>query len=146
GTTDATDWVIRTSATERIRVTSAGLVGVNTSAPAHQLHSTLTGTTDETAAAYGKSSGASSTNQMIGAWGRANNTSSSNTGSIAVLGKGNGNTTAGQTNVALQISGGEFTMGRTTEAPSKGTDITGAASGTNYSAQGPSGVIILSLG
>ena len=37
-------------------------------------------------------------------------------------------------------------MGRTTEAPGTGTDVEGATAGTAYSAQGPSGVIELTLG
>jgi hypothetical protein len=146
GTTDASALVIKTNATERIRISSGGQVGINTSSPVHQLQSTYTGTTDEIAAIQGKASGSSAANQMVGVWGRANNTGSSNTGTIAVLAEGSGNTTAGQTNISLQISGGEFTMGRTTESPSKGTVVSGAANGTTYTAQGPSGMIQLSLG
>jgi hypothetical protein len=145
GTTDAQDFVIKTNLTERARVTSAGLVGINTSSPAHSLHSTYSGTTDEIAAVSGRATGTSA-NQMVGVWGRANTTGSSNTGTIAVLAKGSGNSTAGQTNVALQINGGEFTMGRTTENPSKGSNGTAAAAGTAYSQQGPSGTITLTMG
>jgi hypothetical protein len=145
GTTDANDFVIKTNSTERARVTSAGLVGINTSSPAHPLHSVYAGTTDEIAAVSGRATGTSA-NQMVGVWGRTNGSGSSNTGTIAVLAKGSGNTTAGQTNVALQINGGEFTMGRTTENPSKGTNGVGAAAGTAYTAQGPSGSIVLTMG
>jgi hypothetical protein len=143
GTADAQDFVIRTNATERMRVTSGGNVGIGTTTPAHKVASIFPSTTDETAAGYGEASGATA-NQAVGVWGIAN-TSSSNTGTISALGTGNGNTTAGTTNAAVQISQGEFTMGRTTQTPSKGTVVEGAASGTLYSQQGPSGVIQLSL-
>ncbi len=145
GTSDAQPLVVRTNATERMRVLSSGQIGINITTPVHQLHSLYTGTTDETAAIYGNATGAT-TNQAIGVWGDASNTSSSNTGTIGVLATGNGNTTAGQTNVALQLNDGEFTMGRTTEAPNEGTVVEAAASGTAYSQQGPSGVIELTLG
>jgi hypothetical protein len=62
-----------------------------------------------------------------------------------MLASGNRDTTAGTTNVALQVSQGEFAMGRTIQAPSPGIDVEPAASGTLYSQQGPSGVIKLSL-
>src|SRR5579883_52676 len=142
GTIDAQDFVTRTNATERMRVTSGGLIGINTSSPAHQLTSHYSGTATEVAALYGNASG-STTVQAVGIWGRADNTSIANTGTISLLGVGNGNTTAGQTNVALQINDGEFAMGRTTEAPSVGTDVEGATAGTLFSAHGPSGVIQL---
>jgi hypothetical protein len=38
GTTDAQDFVVRTNNTERMRVESAGDVGIGTNNPAHQLH------------------------------------------------------------------------------------------------------------
>jgi hypothetical protein len=63
-----------------------------------------------------------------------------------VLATGNGNSTASQTNIALQVNDGKFTMGRTTEAPSAGSVVESATGGTAYSAQGPSGVIELTLG
>jgi hypothetical protein len=144
GTVDSVAFVVRTNATERFRVRATGTVGVNTSTSNHQLASVNSGTTDETAAIYGNASGATA-NQAIGIWARANNTSSSNTGSIALLATGNGSTSAGATNVALQISQGEFAMGRTTESPSVGTAVEGATAGTLYTAQGPSGVIQLNL-
>jgi hypothetical protein len=144
GTSDSKDFVFRTNNAERMRIDSAGHVMIGITATTHQLHSVYTGTTDETAAIFGNATGAT-TNQAIGVWGAAS-TLSGNTGTIGVLATGNGNTTAGQTNVALQLNDGEFTMGRTTEAPSVGTDTEGAASGTAYSAQGPSGVIELTLG
>ncbi len=144
GTTDANDFVIRTNALERVRVTSAGLVGVGISTPAHQLHSVSSATTDEAAAVYGNATGAT-TSQSISVWGRANN-ASSNTASISLLATGNGNTTSGTTNVSYQLSQGEFAMGRTTLAPSVGTVVEAATAGTAYSQQGPSGVIQLSMG
>src|SRR6185312_15651653 len=59
-------------------------------------------------------------------------------GTIAVLASGNKNTSAAQTNVALQVNDGEFTTGRGSTAPSKGTVVEGAAAG-------PAGVVELSL-
>jgi hypothetical protein len=120
-------------------------LGINTTSPSHPVHSVNSSTMDEIAAVLGNATGTTS-NQAIGIWGDASNTSSSNTGTIGVLATGNGNTTAGQTNVALQINDGEFTMGRTTEAPGAGSDVVGAAAGTAYSAEGPSGVVELTLG
>jgi hypothetical protein len=143
GTSDAEPLVIRTNAIERMRILSTGQIGINTTTPVHQLQSLYTGTADETAAIFGNATGATA-NQAIGVWGAA--TSASATGTIGVLATGNGNTTAGQTNVALQLNDGEFTMGRTTEAPSVGTTVEPAASGTAYSQQGPSGVIELTMG
>lgn len=139
GTTDATAFVMRTNATEAMRIQSTGQVSINTTTSAHQLQSFLTGTSDETAAIYGNASGSTSV-QAIGVWGRAN-TSSSNTGTISVLATGSGNTSSGSTNVALQLNSGEFAMGRDTLPPSVGTVVEGAASGTLYSQHGPSGVI-----
>ena len=143
GTADAQDFVIRTSKTERARITSAGFVGIGTSTPAHQLSTIFPSTTDETAAVYGEANGGT-TLQSVGVWGRAN-TSASNTGTLSVLATGNRNTTAGNTNAALQISQGEFTMGRTSEAASAGSVVDTAVAGTLYSEQGPSGEIQLSL-
>jgi len=120
-------------------------LGINITTPSHPIHSVNSGTTDEIAAVYGNSTG-STTSQAIGMWGDASNTGTSNTGTIGVLATGNGNATAGQTNIALQINDGEFTMGRTSEAPATGTDVQAAAGGTAYSAQGPSGVVELTLG
>ncbi len=145
GTSDAHDLVFRTNNTERMRILSTGQVGIGVTTTAHQLHSLYTGTTNETAAIFGNATGAT-TNQAIGVWGTASSTSSTNTGTIGVLATGNGNTPAGNTNVALQLNDGEFTMGRTTETPSVGTDVEGATSHTAWTAQGPSGVIELTLG
>ena len=145
GTTDAQPFLLKTNATERMRILSTGNIGIGTTTPAHPLHVVYTGTTDEIAAVFGDATGAT-TNQAIGVWGDASNTTSTNTGTIGVLATGNGNTTAGQTNVALQLNDGEFAMGRTTQAPSVGSAVEGATAGTAYSAEGPSGVIELTLG
>jgi hypothetical protein len=120
-------------------------LGINTTSPAHPLHSVNSGTTDEIAAVFGNAS-ATTTNQSIALWGSASNTSGSNTGTLAVLATGNGNAIAGQTNIALQINDGEFSMGRTTESPNVGNTVEAAGGGTAYSQQGPSGMIELSLG
>ncbi len=145
GTTDNKDLVIETNSTEAMRVTSAGAVGIGTSTPADLVQSVYSGTNDEYAAIEGNATG-STTNQSIGLWGDASNTNTANTGTIGVLATGNGNTGAGNTNVALQVNDGEFTMGRTTEAPGTGSDVEPATAGTAYTQEGPSGVVELSLG
>jgi hypothetical protein len=101
---------------------------------------TNSSTTDEQFSIFGKVTG-SSTNQIAGLWGNASNTATTNTGTIGVLATGNSNTTAGQTNVALQINDGEFAMGRTSQAPGTGTAVEAATAGTAYTQEGPSGVI-----
>ncbi len=101
--------------------------------------------TDEKAAVKGDVISTTS-NQAIGVWGDASNTSSTNTGTIAVLASGNGNSVASQTNLALQVVDGELAMGRTTESPGVGSVVEVATAGSAYSAQGPSGVIELTLG
>lgn len=145
GTTDSVAFVMRTNATEWARIRSTGFVGVGTTAPVHQLSVISTSTTDEIAAVMGSSTGIT-TVQCVGLWGRADNNSSSNTGTLSVLATGNGSSSAGSTNAAFQVSQGEFAMGRTTQAPSIGTDVEAATAGANYSQQGPSGVIQLSMG
>ncbi|MDP4199654.1 MAG: hypothetical protein Q8922_03525 [Bacteroidota bacterium] len=142
GTSDAQAFVFKTYATERMRILSTGQVAINTTSTTHQLHSLYSGTTDETAAVFGQATGATSS-QVVGVWGSASGTG---TGSIGVLGTGNGITSAGSTNVALQVNDGEVTMGRTTETSSSYSVVESAATGTAYSAQGPSGVIELTLG
>jgi hypothetical protein len=145
--------LLASSGTNSSMAWSTGLVwdntnarlGVNTTTPGHPIHSLNTQTTDEIAAAYGNAT-ASTTNQAIGIWGNASNTSTSNTGTIGVLATGNGNTSSGHTNAALQVNDGEFTMGRTTEAPGVGADVQPATAGTAYTQEGPSGIVELSLG
>src|SRR5581483_9243734 len=145
--------LLASTASPSVMAWSSGLVwdntndrlGIKTTSPSHALHSVYSGTSDETAAIFGNATG-STTNQSIGVWGKASNTTTTNTGTIGVLAAGNGNTTAGNTNVALQVNDGEFTMGRTTESPSVGSDVEAAAGGTAYTQQGPSGMIELTLG
>ncbi len=145
GTIDSKDFVFKTYNTERMRILSTGQVGINTTTSTHQLYSISSSTTDEIAAACGQTT-AVTTSQGIGLWGAASSTNSANTGTIGVLATGNGNTASGASNASLQLNDGELAMGRTTEAPGIGTSVEGAASGSAYSAQGPSGVIELTLG
>ena len=128
-----------------VNITPGGRIGFQEAAPQHRVHSVASATTDEFAAVYGESD-LSTANQVIGVWGDASNTSTTNTGTIGLLATGNGNTTAGQTNVALQVNDGEVTMGRSTETGIGYTVVEGATAGTAYSAEGPSGVISLTLG
>ena len=145
GTRDAQPLLIRTNNVERVRLGANGLVGINEMNPQHRLHAVNSATTDEFAALYGEVD-QGTTNQSIGVWGDASNSGVTNTGTIGVLATGNGNTTTGQTNVALQVNDGELTMGRTTTPPGAGSVVEGGAVGTTYSAEGPSGVIELTLG
>ena len=48
GTTDAIDFVLKTSGTERLRVLSAGNIGINETAPSTKLHVTLNSSTAST--------------------------------------------------------------------------------------------------
>ncbi len=145
GTTDNQDLVIKTNNSEALRVKASGNIGLGTTTPSHKLHSVNSTTTDEVAAIYGTTT-SSTSSQSIGMWADASNTATSNTGTIAMLATGNGNTTAGQTNIALQVNDGEFTIGRTTETPTTGTTVNAATGGTDYSAEGPSGMVELTLG
>lgn len=83
--------------------------------------------------------GASTSEQAIALWGDA----TGGNGTIGVLATGNGNAS---TNAAMQINDGEFTMGRTTNAPGAGVLVEASSAGTDYSQEGPSGVVELSLG
>ncbi|MBS1560626.1 MAG: hypothetical protein JSS89_03395 [Bacteroidetes bacterium] len=123
----------------------SGFSGFGTTAPTHVVHVVNTATTDEVAAVLGNASGSTS-NQAIGVWGDASSSGASAAGTIGVLATGSGNTTAAQTNIALQVADGNFTMGRTTETGTGYTVVEGATAGTTYTAEGPSGVIEVNLG
>lgn len=90
----------------------------------------------ELPAVYGMAT-ANTSEQAIGIWGDA----TGGQGTIGVLATGNTSS-----NVALQINDGEFAMGRSSAAPSPGTVTDAANGGTEYSDNGPSGVIELTLG
>lgn len=125
----------------------SGYSGFGTTAPTHVVHALNTATTDELSAVYGNASGAASaTNQAVGVWGDASNNAATNTGSIGVLATGSGRTTTAETNIALQLNDGEFTVGRTTETGTGYTVVEGATAGVSYTAEGPSGVIEVNLG
>ncbi|HVZ41292.1 MAG TPA: hypothetical protein VHI13_18580 [Candidatus Kapabacteria bacterium] len=66
--------------------------------------------------------------------GDADSTGGGNAGS-------NGNTVAGTTNTALQLSDGSFNVRPTTETETGYRPADGATGGTAYSADGPSGAI-----
>lgn len=106
--------------------------------------STTSSTTDEDYAIRGQVTGDASS-QAAGVWGDASNNSATNTQSIGVLATGNGNANAGETNIALQVADGEFTMGRTTETGVGYTLVNSAADGTDYSEEGPTGSIQFDL-
>ena len=136
---------IAESGSEAVTITPDRRMGVLASTPLHRVHAVASSTTDEFAAVYGESD-QNSANQSVGVWGDASGTGATNTGTVGLLASGNGNTTAGQTNISLQVNDGEFTVGRTTETGTNYTVVEGAVGGTLYSAEGPSGVIELTLG
>ncbi len=119
------------------------------------INSVSSTTTDENYAVRGDATANGAGVQNIGIWGRASSNNSGNIGAIAVLANGGGNTTTGTSatpNVALQINDGEFTMGRTVENAANPTDPVGTAAltnaataGTTYSADGPSGVVTVTV-
>lgn len=125
-------------------VENNGETGFGTSTPTHPVHAVNSQATDERAAVYGVAN-TTTTNQAVGVWGDANATGGGNTGSVGVLASGNGNSTAGTTNIALQVNDGEFTMGRTTQTGTGYTVVEGAVGGTDYSAQGPSGIVEVAI-
>ena len=81
--------------------------------------------------------------RIVGVWGLASGVSQTNTSSIGVLaqGQGQGETYEGSTNVALEVSQGELTMGRTTDPNTH--DGTGVSISGSSASDGPSGLVAL---
>lgn len=125
---------------EAMRIDGNGHVGVGDHLIKHQLDVRQSEDVDEFAAVLGRSL-ATTSNQSIGVWGDAHGNNISNTGTIGVLATGSGRNVAGETNIALQVNDGEFTMGRTTQTNTDYTVIDPASGGTAYDADGPSGVV-----
>lgn len=129
----------------RMKIDTNGRVGVNLDTIRHQFEARNSASTDEFAAVRGQAT-AATTNQAIGVWGDASNSGSGSSGAIGVLATGNGSTDTARVSTALQIADGSFRIGRTRESGSGYTpDSTGVA-GVEYSAEGPSGVIVLNYG
>ncbi len=142
--------IVNTTATKSMLYIDSTGLGVNITGtggdrPLHYLHVRGQRVDDEVAAVYGVVEGVSS-NQTVGLWGDARNNTNGNTGSIGVFATGSGSLTPSQTNIALQLSDGEFTMGRTSQPGVAYAVVEGAASGVQYLGQGPSGVIEMTLG
>ncbi len=84
GTTDAVDFVTKTSNLERMRITSSGKVGINTSAPLMRLDVTDASTTADDATIRGAATGAARTYGVYG------NSSSTTLNASGVKGEANG--------------------------------------------------------
>ena len=142
--------IVSTAITRPILYMDTTGLGVNISGtgndrPLHYLHVRNTKTADELAGVYSVVEGISA-NQTAGIWGDARNSTNGNTGTIGVLATGNARVTPGQTNIALQVNDGEITVGRTGQTGVGYSVVETAAGGTAYTAEGPSGVIELTLG
>ncbi len=91
----------------------------------------------ELPAVYGLTTSNSGAEQAIGVWGDA----TGGQATIGMLATGNG-----VNNIALQVNDGDFAMGRSSTNPSPGTAVELATAGTEYSDNGPSGVMAFTLG
>ncbi len=79
--------------------------------------------------------------RVIGVWGLASGNDGLNTGSVGVRAQGQGLTGVGNTNVALEATNGEFTMGRTTDPNAQDDGSTTPVNAANL--EGPSGMVNL---
>ncbi len=83
--------------------------------------------------------------RLIGVWGLASGNSGVNTKSIGVLAQGgNGETSVGETNVALNVELGELTMGMTSNPNHQ--NGTGVTTVNTSISEGPSGMVKLATG
>jgi hypothetical protein len=132
GTTISTSEMVSVSA--NVSNDALSVTNSNTSGTAANISSAATA--DGLYALKASATGNGAGNELYGVWGVASNQGTANTASIGVFAQGNKNTTAGQTNIALQITEGQLTMGRETDAdgvsgtvigPSGTVDITVAA-------------------
>ena len=136
GTTDAIDFVAATYNLERMRITSSGKVGINTSAPAMRLDVTDASTTADDATIRGLATGAARTYGVYG------NSSSTITNASGVKGAANG---AGAVNGvwgASSSTSGTGVYGLASSA--SGIGINGSNSATASAAQGFAGLFLSS--
>ncbi len=94
----------------------------------------------------GEATGNGAGARIVGVWGLASNTNSHNTGSIGVRAQGDSVKTVGSTNMALDITNGELTMGRTTDPSGMDSSNTIPINPATNGLQGPSGMDSLTTG
>lgn len=129
----------------RMKIDTNGRIGVNQDTIRHQFEVRNSATSDEFAAVRGVAS-ASTTSQAIGVWGDASNTGSTNTGTIGVLATGNANSPDTAVNTALQVADGSLNIGRTRQTGTGYVTDSAGTAGVDYTAEGPSGVIVINYG
>ncbi len=91
----------------------------------------------------GEATGNGAGARIIGVWGLASNNNTNNTGSIGVRAQGDSVKTVGHTDMALDITNGELTMGRTTDPGGKDDVNTSPINPATNGLQGPSGMVAL---
>jgi hypothetical protein len=123
---------------------SSGIYAITTATSVASISPTSFGTFNNGFGVCGNATGTPSTAvRIVGVYGIASGVSGTNTSSIGVLaqGQGQGLTYEGSTNVALEVSNGELTMGLTTDPNGKsgaGVSLIGSSQ-----ADGPSGQVQL---